>query len=207
MIQSSPGPTRFRYPLLTLLATTVIGGAALLGMTVWSPFAMGQGTPAPEQSGPIAVPAGLSPPTRPTPRATPKPQPQTKARGLDPLLREALDDATDDAADDGVRIVVNSGWRSAAEQQRLLDEAVVQYGSEQEALRWVATPEKSEHVSGDAVDLGPTKATPWLAEHGAAYGLCPIYRNEPWHYELRPQAAEQGCPALYANPTADPRMH
>ena len=33
-------------------------------------------------------------------------------------------------------------------------------------------------------------ATAWLSEHGAAYGLCQIYGNEPWHYELRPDAGE-----------------
>jgi hypothetical protein len=36
--------------------------------------------------------------------------------------------------------------------------------------------------------------------------LCQIYRNEPWHYELRPVAIEHGCPAMYADPTHDPRM-
>ena len=38
-------------------------------------------------------------------------------------------------------------------------------------------------------------------ERGAAYGLCQIYSNEPWHYELRPDAIEHGCPRLYADPT------
>ena len=63
------------------------------------------------------------------------------------------------------------------------------YGSEAEAARWVATPDTSAHVSGDAVDIGPSAAAAWLSEHGAAYGLCQIYGNEPWHYELRPDAA------------------
>jgi len=40
----------------------------------------------------------------------------------------------------------------------------------------------------------------------AKYGLCQTYRNEPWHYELRPEAADHGCPAMYADPTGDPRM-
>jgi len=61
-------------------------------------------------------------------------------------------------------------------------------------------------VSGNAVDIGPVHATPWLAEHGAGYGLCQIYRNEPWHYELRPDAIENGCPPMYADPSQDPRM-
>ena len=70
----------------------------------------------------------------------------------------------------------------------------------------MATPERSAHVSGDAVDIGPSGAAAWLSEHGAAYGLCRIYGNEPWHYELRPEAVDRGCPAMYADPTHDPRM-
>ena len=70
----------------------------------------------------------------------------------------------------------------------------------------MATPNTSAHVSGDAVDIGPSGAAAWLSEHGAAYGLCQIYGNEPWHYELRPEAIDHGCPAMYADPTHDPRM-
>jgi D-alanyl-D-alanine carboxypeptidase len=125
---------------------------------------------------------------------------------LDPDLLAALRTAATAAADDAVTIDVNSGWRSPAYQQRLLDEAVEEYGSTQEAARWVATPTTSAHVSGDAVDVGPADATDWLSEHGADYGLCQTYDNEPWHYELRSGAAEDGCPAPYADPTHDPRM-
>ena len=61
-------------------------------------------------------------------------------------------------------------------------------------------------MSGDAVDIGPSDATAWLSEHGAKYGLCQIYRNEPWHYELRPEAIDHRCLRMYADPTRDPRM-
>jgi hypothetical protein len=125
---------------------------------------------------------------------------------LDPALLGALRAMATDAARAGVRFVLNSGWRSSAYQERLLNEAVAEYGSPEEAARWVATPSTSPHVSGDAVDLGPSASARWLAEHGARYGLCQIYRNEPWHFELRPAAAAQGCPALYDDPTDDPRM-
>ncbi|MEU6375955.1 M15 family metallopeptidase [Streptomyces sp. NPDC046909] len=125
---------------------------------------------------------------------------------LDPELLNALRRAATDAAGDGVDLHVTSGWRSPAYQDRLLREAVAEYGSEDEAARWVATPETSPHVSGDAVDLGPSDATAWLSEHGAAYGLCQIYRNEPWHYEPRDEAIDRGCPRMYADPTQDPRM-
>ena len=123
---------------------------------------------------------------------------------LDPALLGALRRAATDAADDGVEFFVDSGWRSPAYQERLLREAVSEYGSEEEAARWVATPDTSAHVSGDAVDIGPSDATAWLSEHGAEYGLCQIYGNEPWHYELRPDAIDHGCPPMYADPTHDP---
>jgi D-alanyl-D-alanine carboxypeptidase len=125
---------------------------------------------------------------------------------LDADLLGALRQAASDAADDGVEFFVDSGWRSPEYQEHLLREAVSKYGSEAEAARWVAGPKTSAHVSGDAVDIGPSGATAWLSEHGAVYGLCRIYGNEPWHYELRPEAIEHGCPPMYADPTHDPRM-
>jgi zinc D-Ala-D-Ala carboxypeptidase len=125
---------------------------------------------------------------------------------LDPDLLEALRLAATDAAQRGVELEVNSGWRSPAYQKQLLREAISTYGSTEEAARWVATPNTSAHVSGDAVDVGPSDATAWLSAHGAAYGLCQIYDDEPWHYELRPEAIDHGCPPTYADPTQDPRM-
>lgn len=125
---------------------------------------------------------------------------------LDPALLRALREATTDAGRDGVELYVNSGWRSAAYQEQLLAEAVSEYGSRAEAARWVATTTTSPHVSGDAVDIGETDATTWLSERGAEYGLCPVYLNEPWHYELRTDALDHGCPPSYADPTHDPRM-
>ena len=125
---------------------------------------------------------------------------------LDRDLLGALRQAATAAAGDGVEFYVDSGWRSPAYQERLLREAISKYGSEAEATRWVATPNTSAHVKGNAVDIGPSGAAAWLSEHGAAYGLCQIYGNEPWHYELRPEAVHHGCPAMYADPTHDPRM-
>jgi hypothetical protein len=125
---------------------------------------------------------------------------------LDSDLLGALRRAASDAAGDGVQFYVDSGWRSPEYQERLLREAISKYGSVEAARRWVATPETSAHVSGDAVDIGPSAAAAWLSEHGAAYGLCQIYGNEPWHYELRPEAVDHGCPAMYADPTHDPRL-
>jgi zinc D-Ala-D-Ala carboxypeptidase len=125
---------------------------------------------------------------------------------LDPSLLRALRRAAMDAAGDGVEFYVISGWRSRKYQEQLFREAVLKYGSKEEAARWVATPGTSAHETGNAVDLGHPDATAWLSEHGAGYGLCQIYGNEPWHYELRPDAVDHDCPRMYADPTQDPRM-
>lgn len=125
---------------------------------------------------------------------------------LSPDLVMALRQATTDAAARGVEIQVKSGWRSAEYQNHLLELAIGEYGSRDEAARWVATAATSAHVTGDAVDVAPYDAIDWLVRRGAAYGLCQIYGNESWHFELRPEAVEEGCPAMYLDPTHDPRM-
>jgi D-alanyl-D-alanine carboxypeptidase len=124
---------------------------------------------------------------------------------LDPDLLKALREAATDAAGEGIEFYVNSGWRSPAYQNQLLRDAIAKYGSAEEAARWVATADTSPHVAGHAIDVG-FDARAWLSEHGARYGLCQIYRNEPWHYELRPEAVRGGCPPMYADPSHDPRM-
>jgi hypothetical protein len=126
-------------------------------------------------------------------------------RKLDPALLAAVRAAATAAGPD-LRFMVNSGWRSPKLQEQMLQDAIVQYGSRAAAEKWVATPDSSEHVKGDAVDIGPWAADDWLSRHGAAYGLCQIYANEGWHFELRPAAKTEGCPAMYADPTHDPRL-
>jgi D-alanyl-D-alanine carboxypeptidase len=114
---------------------------------------------------------------------------------LDPSLLGAVQKAAGDAQARDIRFIVTSGWRSKEYQQRLLDEAVVKYGNLEKARRFVNTPEKSAHVSGTAIDIGPTDADDWLIQHGSDYGLCQIYANEMWHFELRAGAGGD-CPAL-----------
>jgi zinc D-Ala-D-Ala carboxypeptidase len=230
-IESAPAATRVRRGIP---ASAVLGLLALLGAAVSAQVAPrssveGSDSPPPSVVS-TASPTAIGSPSRGqdgAPSELPRSGPRSAlglADGLIPdgttvyddavpgvarlntALQAALSRAADAAADDGIRFVVNSGWRSAAYEEQLFREAVSKYGSDTAAARWVATPETSPHVSGDAVDLGPAAATTWLSEHGARFGLCQIYRNEPWHYELRPAAVDHGCPAMFVDPTRDPRM-
>jgi len=186
--RSRRAPAAIRLLVAILAALVAVRGAELL-----SPSA---GTTAERR-------AQSSEPTRPNAE---RGRGQAEASGLEPALEAALRDAAAAAANEGIALTVTSGRRSPEHQAELLREAIAEYGSEAEAARWVATPETSPHVSGDAVDVGPAAAAEWLGANGAAYGLCRVYANEPWHFELRPGAAETGCPAPFPDPTHDPRM-
>jgi D-alanyl-D-alanine carboxypeptidase len=89
-------------------------------------------------------------------------------------------------------------WRSERYQQQLFDDAVLRYGSEAEALRWVKPVAESAHVTGQAVDVATADAMDWLTRFGATYGLCQIYANESWHYEYIEGVTDQ-CPEQLAD--------
>lgn len=114
---------------------------------------------------------------------------------LNPALLAAVQQATAAAAADGVTMTITSGWRSPEFQQQLFDDAVATYGSVAAARQFVQSPQRSRHVSGQAVDIGGPSADQWLIAHGARFGLCRIYANELWHFELAADAAGN-CPPL-----------
>jgi LAS superfamily LD-carboxypeptidase LdcB len=114
---------------------------------------------------------------------------------LDPALLRAVQQAAGAAAADGITMTITSGWRSPEFQQQLLDDAVATYGSIAAARQYVQTPQASRHVTGQAVDIGGYGAADWLIAHGARFGLCRIYANELWHFELAADAAGV-CPPL-----------
>jgi hypothetical protein len=217
MSYSEPAP-RAAGGARSILAPVAVAGAALLGvlgyqslaatsLSVTPPIAAEppargpDDTLRPDRRGPLGEADGVVPDG-----VTVFDDEYPAVANLDPALLRAVRRAATDAAGDGVEFSVDSGWRSSRYQEQLLDEAVSKYGSREQAARWVATPDTSRHVSGDAIDIGPGEATIWLSKHGGGYGLCQIYRNEPWHYELRPKASQLGCPPMYADPSHDPRM-
>ncbi|GJF17198.1 hypothetical protein NGTWS0302_13580 [Mycolicibacterium cyprinidarum] len=114
---------------------------------------------------------------------------------LNPALLQAVQDAARSAQAEGIELRVTSGWRSKGFQQRLFDDRVRAYGSVEAAAEFVATPEVSKHVTGQAIDIGPAEADRWLIANGSRFGLCQIYANEIWHFELAADAQGR-CPAL-----------
>jgi D-alanyl-D-alanine carboxypeptidase len=117
-------------------------------------------------------------------------------RNLDPALLAAVQQAARDAQERGITVKITSGWRSRSYQQQLLDDAVRKYGTLAAARQYVNTPDKSTHVTGKAVDIGPTDADDWVNRHGADYGLCQAYSNEMWHFELLTKPGGQCPPQL-----------
>lgn len=127
------------------------------------------------------------PTQQPTQKPTEKPTTQVPREenidALSPKLRTRLKKAFAAARAAGVTIRINSGKRSAAKQQRLLNEAIEKYGSYKAATRLVLPPKYSAHVQGKAVDIAPAAAMAWLDKNGWRYGICRRYDNEPWHFE------------------------
>lgn len=126
---------------------------------------------------------------------------------VDSRIYPALQQMFDDARAEGVYPFVREGYRTAQEQQDILDERIQDYiaagysreDAEAAAKEWVALPGTSEHELGIAVDinadteLGSSEELyAWLAENAHEYGFILRYPEgkeeitgisfEPWHY-------------------------
>lgn len=179
---------------MTRAGWAALAAAAVIGLLGWAPGPAGA-QPAPVGTADGAIPPGVT--------LSPYDIAHPAVAGLDPALRRAVQDATQAAAAAGIELRITSGWRSADLQQRMLDHAVVSYGSVDAARRWVALPTVSRHVTGGAVDIGPPAAAQWLANHGARFGLCRVYANEMWHFELTGDGFGT-CPPLLPDAAAEP---
>jgi D-alanyl-D-alanine carboxypeptidase len=108
----------------------------------------------------------------------------------------------------GVRLRVDSGYRSYAEQATLFKAYLARLGRAKALLR-VARPGHSEHQLGTAVDLASDKGTwlwatanswryGWVISYPSAQTAVSCYRSEPWHlrYVGRPRAARIHAAAM-----------
>jgi hypothetical protein len=96
-----------------------------------------------------------------------------------PAVAAAFDRMDDAAHRDGVDLVVNSAFRTDAEQAVLF--------RRHPDPRWVAPPGKSRHREATELDLGGSGgAWAWLAGHASGFGFRQRYSWEPWHYGYLP---------------------
>ena len=75
---------------------------------------------------------------------------------------------------DGIALVINSGYRSDAEQAVLW--------ARHPDPKWVARPGTSLHRNGTELDLGPPSAYAWLAANAPRFHYKQRYGWEPWHF-------------------------
>jgi hypothetical protein len=195
-------PRPLRAVVLLLVAAAVI----IIGSMAWPRTAASGGKtptapPATAASPPMAAPPTGSPTMGPP---TTGPLTNGAARGLDPGLVAALEAAVAAARRAGYDLSVTSGFRTVAEQEALLADAIAEHGPT-EALRWVFPPERSMHVRGLAVDVGDRPAAEWLDDHGDRFGLCRTLAWEWWHFEWRPAwEASSTCPGPVDDPADAP---
>lgn len=126
---------------------------------------------------------------------------------VDSRIYPYLQEMFDAAREEGVYPVVREGYRTAEEQQEILEDRIQTYinqgysrsRAERTAKEWVALPGTSEHQLGIAVDINADKSKcsneevyEWLAENAYKYGFILRYppgkqeitgtSYEPWHY-------------------------
>ena len=126
---------------------------------------------------------------------------------VDSRIYPYLQEMFDAARAEGIYPIVREGYRTAEEQQEILDDKIQTYinqgysqsRAEKTAKEWVALPGTSEHQLGIAVDINADKSKcsneevyAWLAENAYKYGFVLRYppgkqkitgtSYEPWHY-------------------------
>ncbi len=131
---------------------------------------------------------------------------------LDREAAQAFKRMKTDAKAQGVELILISGFRSIADQEKLFQKQIQRRGSKEAAAKLSAPPGYSEHHTGYAMDLGDgkqpntdlkfefesTQAYQWLVANAYKYGFeLSFPRNnpqgvsfEPWHW--RYVISEQG---------------
>ena len=141
---------------------------------------------------------------------------------VDSRIYPYLQEMFNAARTEGIYPIVREGYRTAEEQQEILDDKIQTYinqgysqsRAEKTAKEWVALPGTSEHQLGIALDINADKSKcsnedvyAWLAENAYKYGFILRYppgkqeitgtSYEPWHYryvgvEAAQEIYEQG---------------
>lgn len=117
--------------------------------------------------------------------------------------RDAFVRMAEAARKDSVILIVDSGFRSASFQKRIISRRMAEGATFEEVVRSAAPPGYSEHETGWVVDLVPSEArfahTPiyeWLAQYAPTYGFVESLPAdstgeafwESWHWRFDRQA-------------------
>jgi hypothetical protein len=97
-----------------------------------------------------------------------------QGEGMRPDVAAAFDRMSAAAAAAGLSLIVNSGFRSDAEQAALF--------AAHPDPKWVAPPGHSLHRCATELDLGPETAYGWLAANASRFGFVQRYSWESWHF-------------------------
>jgi Transglycosylase SLT domain/D-alanyl-D-alanine carboxypeptidase len=136
--------------------------------------------PAPTEASAIAEAAAPSRPSADAPAAMATgggysgPLIYRQGHGMRPDVAAAFDSMSADAAQAGISLIVNSAFRSDAEQAALF--------AAHPDPTWVAPPGHSLHRCATELDLGPETAYGWLATNAGDFGFVQRYSWEAWHY-------------------------
>ena len=120
--------------------------------------------------------------------------------GMRPDVAAAFDEMAAAASHAGIDLVVNSAFRTDAEQAALY--------AEKPDPQWVAPPGHSLHRCATELDLGPDSADGWLAANAGRFGFLQRYSWEPWHfgYTKGPPPCSQAGDAIGAAGGGDGAM-
>jgi hypothetical protein len=97
-----------------------------------------------------------------------------QGEGMRPDVAAAFDRIANAARRAGLSLIVNSGFRSDAEQAQLF--------AQHPDPQWVAPPGHSLHRCATGLDLGPAAAYGWLGTNARRFGFVRRYSWEPWHF-------------------------
>jgi hypothetical protein len=131
----------------------------------------------------VAAEAEVTPPLGEAPSSQPAmasgggysgPLAYRQGKPMRPDVAAAFDRMAAAAAAAGVTLVINSAYRSDAEQAQLW--------AQHPDPTWVAPPGTSLHRCGTELDLGTPAAYGWLAANAGRFGFVQRYSWEAWHY-------------------------
>ncbi len=120
---------------------------------------------------------------------------------IDRDARDAFVAMAETGKADSVFLIVDSGYRSASYQARIIQAHLEKGERFADLVQYVAPPGYSEHETGRAIDMVPsdqsfsrTNAYLWLVDNAGAYGFVETFPNdstgvmpwEPWHWTYCP---------------------